>query len=412
MSDSNQTKTFPHLNFTTRDSQLLMTIFKLLWRERSTIITIVFIATLLSGIYSFIMPQTFTSTVSILPPQTEERGSGLAELLSGTTPLFDLSATLGFGGRSTDIFVDILKSRTVAETLIVRNHLLDFFGYSKNSPVGLALEPLQSATTIESLKDGLITISVIVRTSYFASSREVDTIKQKAADIANGYVRALDEVNRAKMISRAKNSRQYIEQQIRVTRVDLDSAYNRLVAFQNKNKLLSLDKQLDGMIRSAAEIKARLVEADIELGLNQSDLKQSSRLLREAQARTDEIQKQYEKLLYGDEARPLDYSVALNKLPDVGRDLANIIREVKILEEVNVYLNRQYYKEKVQEARDLPTIQVLDPAVPAYQRTSPRRLLWLLITFFIGFVVACSLIVVREVIVQKKKSSVDTSSHD
>jgi uncharacterized protein involved in exopolysaccharide biosynthesis len=232
--------------------------------------------------------------------------------------------------------------------------------------------------------------------SYFASKKENDSIKQLAADVANDYAIALDQVNRSKLVSKAKNSRLYLERQIQKTKSELDSAYSRLVAFQRSSKLLSLDKQLDGIIRTAAEIKTRLVEAEVELGFGKQDLKQSSRALLEAQARVDAIQKQYENLLSGSQGQTPDYTVAMNKLPDVSRELAYLLREIKILEEVNVFLNRQYYKEKVQEARDLPTVQILDPAVPAHMRTFPKRMMWIVVSFFLSFVTGCVVVFVRE----------------
>lgn len=386
----------------TEDSRQLDMIARVVWKNRRSIARIVAIATVLSAMYVFIMPQSFTSTVSILPPQNEERSGGLADLLSGNTPLFDISATLGFGGRPSDIFVDILKSRTVAESVIVRHRLREHFGYPPDAAPGLVIEQLQTATQIESAKDGLVILTVTFSTGYFAGSASVTSVKKRAADVANAYVDALDLVNRQKLVSKAKNTRVYLERQIAQTRSDLDAAYSKLVTFQKTNRLMSLDKQLDGIIRAAAEIKARLVEAEAEVGFQQQDLKKSSRALREAQARASSIQEQYQNLLYGAEGQTSDYTVALNKLPDVGRELAGIVREVKVLEEVNAYLNRQFYKERVQEARDLPTVQVLDEAVPAHQRTSPKRALWIIVTLFVSAVVAAIIVLLREAILSAR----------
>ena len=382
---------------TTRDFQSLRFVFSLLWKNRRFIFRIMAIVTIISSAYVFLMPQTFTSTASLLPPQKEDSGNSLADLLSGNMQLFDLGATLGFGGRPADVFVDILKSRTIAESLITKYQLAEKFGISGDKAWRLAIEPLQDATFIETAKDGLITISVTMKTPYLASQKEIDSVKLLAANITNDYIFFLDKVNRTKIVSKAKNSRRYIEEQLHITRLELDTAYTRLVAFQNQNKLLSLDKQLEGMIRYAGEVKTKLVEAEIELGYGEKDLKKSSRLLQDAQARVDELQKHYDQFLFGNESSEgKDYSVALVKLPSLARELANLLRDLKILEEVNIFLNKQYYKEKVQEARDLPTVQVLDAAIPAIKRSSPMRMMWIAVTVFLSFIGACILVVFKE----------------
>lgn len=392
----------PGRSLMTPEADRLLHVWRLLWRERRAIARMTLIATLLSGVYAFIMPQTFTSMVTILPPQSDDRGSGLAELLSGQSQLFDMSATLGFGGRPSDVFVDILKSRTVAESLIRDQKLESFFGLAPGASIGPALELLQNATTIESAKDGLVTVSVSLETPYFSSRAEVDRTKRIAADIANGYAAALDQENRRKMVSRAKNSRIYIEQQLASTRRDLDTAYARLVSFQRSSRLLSLDKQLESVIHTATELRSQFVKAQLELAIGRNEFKESSRVLLEAQDRVNAMRKQYDRVVGGGEENTSDGGLGLNTLPNIGRDLANMLREVKILEEVNVFLNRQYYKEKVQEARDLPTVQILDPAIPAYQRTSPRRAMWLIVSFVLALLVSATVALVRSGATGKK----------
>ena len=76
------------------------------------------------------------------------------------------------------------------------------------------------------------------------------------------------------------------------------------------------------------------------------------------------------------------------RLPAVARDMAGYMRQVKMLEQVMLFLGQQYYQERVQEARDTPTVQVLDRAMPAIQRTAPKRAAWLLTSVLAGFVAA------------------------
>lgn len=378
------------------DAEMFLRLVKLLWNERKTIIVITVIVTVLATAYAFIMPQKFSSYTTILPPKKEERSFGLMDMLSsgGGQEMFDFGATLGLGGRGSDIFVKILESRTVADSLILNHGLAELFGIPSSVSWRFATRPLAEATTIEAAKDGTITLIVTLATGYFASDEEIDRIKLLAADLTNSYVRYLDSVNREKLVSTAKNTRLFIQEHIATTKADLDSAYGQLVAYQEKNKALMIDKQMDALVSAAGALKMQLTQVSTELALAERDLRSDSRTVMELQARLTELQKQYDKLREG-QSSDGDFVLAFMKLPKVARDLSLLVRRVKILEEVNAYLNKQYFKERIQEARDLPTVQVLDPAIPAIQRTAPKRMQWMLTSLVAGFLASIVFVLIR-----------------
>jgi len=61
-----------------------------------------------------------------------------------------------------------------------------------------------------------------------------------------------------------------------------------------------------------------------------------------------------------------------------------LLRDVKVQETVWGLLNQQYYQAKIQEARDTPTIQVLDEAVPPEMKSKPKRKLLVLVGGFLA----------------------------
>ncbi len=368
----------------------------LLRAEWKTILRIALGITVLVTLWSFIMPQTYTSSCTILPPKKEEGGSGLMDILSGgaAPEMFDIGSTFGFGGRPSDLFVRLLTSRTVSDSLILQHHLARFFEIDEDRPWRLAAEPLKEATMIDAAKDGSVTVSVRLSTGIFASAKDVDSVKNLAALLANEYIRLLDVVNREKLVSRARATRLYIADQLVETKRDLDSAYVRLVAFQEGNKTVMVDKQLEALVTAAGTLKMKVAEAAAELRIAQRDLRPGSRALLELQANLDAVQEQYAQL-QGSPGANADLLVPFMKLPQAAASLAKLVRAVKIQEEINAYLNKQYYKERIQEARDVPTVQVLDAAIPAYQRTSPRRLQWAVVSALLGLIAGMGFVVLR-----------------
>ena len=179
---------------------------------------------------------------------------------------------------------------------------------------------------------------------------------------------ALDKINREKISYRAKRAREYIEQQIVQTKTELDSAETRLMEFQKTNKTISLPEQLTSSIESAAKLKAEMVNTEIEIGLLEPNLRADNKMLLALKAKLNELHKEYRKFDIDSD----DYLVAFSDVPELGMDLAKLMRNVKIKNEVYLLLQQQYYREKIQENRDVPTIDILDEAIPPRKQTSPR----------------------------------------
>jgi len=387
-------------HFESRDLDTWRRLFRELWGQKKTVAGIVGAVTVIMLVYVLIMPQTFTSTVTLLPPQQEKSSLGLSSLLQGASslPMLDLGSSLGFGGRPSDIFSEILKSQSVAESLIVQYDLAPFFGVPEDRSYRHAVEPLRESTEIEVNKNGVIRVSVTLGTGFFASSGEIDSIKNMAADVTNDYVRWLDRINRDKLISSARNSRIFIEEELGRTEAELDSAYARLVRFQRENKSVFLEKQMEAALTGASQLRERLMEARTELAMARQDFAEHSKIIAQLQAEIDQLSSQYASLSTGSGEEEGEFHVPFMRVPEVARKMAGYLRDVKTLEQVILYLSQQYYQDRVQEARDTPTVQVLDAAVPAIQRTAPRRAVWMLMTVFFSLLIAVLAVMLRTVL--------------
>jgi len=372
---------------------------RLVWKRRRTVYRIAGIASIVILIYVFIMPQRYDAQVTVIPVPPESSNMGLSSLLAGggnALPFMDIGSTLGLGGRPADLYVRVLKSRTVAESLIVHNNLATYFGVPENQSYRHAIEPLQQLTDVEATKDGVINVTVKLTTGYFPSQEEIDSTKQLAADLANQYVYWLDRVNREKLVSRAQVSRKFIEKEIERTQVDLDSAYNRMVRYQEEHKSLIVEKQLEAALQSAAQLKSQILKARVALGLRKKDFSASSPVVEELESQVEQLIAQYQALSSGADKLGDEFYIPFSEIPVVARDLANLLRRVKVLEQVIIYLNQQYYQDRVKEGRNTPTIQVLDEAVPPLMRSSPRRALWMILTVFFSALFAVSYILITD----------------
>ena len=336
----------------------------------------------------FISPITYKAPVTLLPPSKSNQMTGLGNLLGGG----DFTSFLLGGGAqgNSQLYMEILKSRTAAEYVVKKHNLVEYFDADD---IYDASDQLQNILVLKLSKEGIVTLSVEVKTTFIPMLfADIDSTKSFTADLSNTYIEALDKINREKISYKAKRARQYIEEQLELTKASLDSAEFKLMSFQKDNKTISLPDQLRSAIESSAEIKAEIIKTEIEIGLLEPNLREDNKALLSLRIKLAELQEEYDKFEIGTE----DYLVAFNDVPELGMELARLLREVKIQSEVYLLLQQQYYKEKIQENRDLPTIEVLDEAIPPLKASGPRVIFSTLLSGIFIFLLVSLYFVLKE----------------
>jgi uncharacterized protein involved in exopolysaccharide biosynthesis len=289
---------------------------------------------------------------------------GLGSLLSGNE--FSDLLPSGISNASSQLYIEILKSRSASLYVLKK---LDLQNEYDKQDIYNAAKKLSDDLEIDINKEGIIKLSVKVRTNpiplIFDDAQEK---KKLSADLSNTFIEALDKINREKLVSKSRRARLFIEDQLEQTKIKLDSVESALTEFQKKHKTISLPDQIKSAIETAANLKTEIAKTEVELGLLGYNASQSDRAYISLKRKLDQLNLQYSKIELGSE----DYFVAFKDVPELGRELSVLMREVKIQNEVYMLLQQQYYKEKIQENRDLPTIEILDEAVPPNVKDSPR----------------------------------------
>ena len=330
-----------------------------------TILKVTILSTIfLFLILFFIYPRTYQATVSILPPEQENSLGSFGALLGSG----DFSNLIGGGmsSASSQLYVEILKSRTAALYVVKKNNLVEFYNADDSIE---AAEKLQKSLNTDITKEGIVNLNVDVKSAFipliFSDS---DELKKLSAILSNSFIEALDSINREKLSSKARNARIYIEEQIQETKALLDSAEVALMNFQSKNKTIAIPEQVKAAIEASAQIKSEIIQTEMQLGLIKSDASENSRIVAALNKKLQELKSQYSQFETGSE----DYLLAFKDLPTLGKDLAGLLRDVRIQNEVYVLLQQQYYKEKIQENSEIPTVEILDEAIPPKKPIAPR----------------------------------------
>jgi len=326
-----------------------------------------------------------------MPPDSKGP-SGLAAL-AGLATQIGGSPIAAFAGdalgtpRSGALFIGVLSSRTARENLVDQFDLGSVYGVRSlhlRMSREDALRQLERNTEIsEDRKSGIISISV------------TDRSPDRAAGIARGYVDQLNHLIATLSTSAAGRERTFLGQRLVEVKKDLDEASRDLSQFSSKNSTLDPKDQGVAMVTAAASLQGELIAAESQLqGLSQIYAQNNVRV-RSLRARIAELKRQLSNLSGDDAGTRTETSMPLpsiRQLPLLGATYTDLYRRAKIQETVYEVLTQQYEMAKVEEAKEIPTVRVLDAASVPRKKWGPHRAIETLLGIIVGFLVGCMVV--------------------
>lgn len=353
---------------------------RLLWDNRRLFVRVAIYAMATSILLAFVIPKRYEATTQLMPPENVSneavallgtlgaRGSepsGIAESIGGAA----------FGGVASDLlgmkntgalFVTILYSRTVTDRLIEQFQLQRLYHAKLMEDARRQL--WEHVDMSADRKSGVIGITV------------TDRDPQRAAAMAQAYVSELNRLVAEVSTSAARRERLFLEDRLKTVRADLDGATGRFSQFASANTAIDVPAQGKAMVEAAAWLQGELIFAESQLqGLERIYAPGNVRVQAQ-RARVAELKKQLERLGGNDSTSDAtnDHSPypSMRKLPLLGAKYFDLYRETKIQETLYQLLTQQYELAKVEEAKSIPSVKVLDAAVvPTKKSYPPRRLI-------------------------------------
>jgi uncharacterized protein involved in exopolysaccharide biosynthesis len=286
-----------------------------------------------------------------------------------------------------DLYVGMLKSRTVADSLIARFKLQ--VRLETNTMVETR-KALEKRVNISAGKDGIISIEVD------------DEDPQFAAELANAYVDELYKLTQTLAVTDAAQRRLFFEKQLKQSRDTLATAELAMKRTQEKTGLLQLDAQGQAMISALGEVRAQIAAREVQLSAMRSFATEQNPDYIRTQQELAGLKAQLAKLEKGGDADLLP----TGKLPEAGLEYVRSLREMKYAETLFELMAKQYELARIDEAKDASLIQVLDKAVPPDRKSKPKRSLIVILTALaVGFM-ALLLAFVREALEKSRNDPV------
>ena len=224
----------------------------------------------------------------------------------------------------------------------------------------------------EDRKTGIIAITV------------TDRDPKRARELAQAYIEELNQSVARVSTSSARRERIFLEERLKLVEAELEEDARALSQFSSRN--ITLDPQAQGRasLEGAARLQGELMASESQLRGLEAIYAENNTRVQSLRARIGEMRLQLRKLAgdreeNSDELGDGDVYPSIRKLPLLGMTYFDLSRRVKIQETVYEVLMKQYELAKVQEAKEIPTISVLDgPLIAEKKSYPPRRLFTLL----------------------------------
>jgi capsule polysaccharide export protein KpsE/RkpR len=346
---------------------------RILWDRRMFLAHVAGIGLLLSTVLAFLLPKQYTSTIRLMPPDQASSSNLMMAALAGRASSGFASLAGDFLGMHTSgvLFIGMLESRTVQDDLINKFNLHAVYKHKLWEDTRTSL--VANSAIAEDRKSGIITLTI------------TDKSPQRAAAMAQEYVDELNRVVTDLNTSSAHRERIFLEGRLAQVKDDLESAERQFSEFASKNGAIDIKEQGRAMIEAAAGLEGELIATQTELQSLKQVYADNNVRVRATQAKIDELQRQLHKLGGTSTPSPAEQNTnessmypSIRQLPLLGVSYADLYRRTKVEETVFETLTQQFELAKVEEAKETPSVKVLDPPDIPEKKSSPHRL-WIML---------------------------------
>lgn len=297
----------------------------------------VFLVSAAAAITSLLLPHWYRAEGSFLPSVEERSTFNLAAFLREVAiPTAGLTDAVQAG----DLSVAFLESRRVRDSLVTEFDLVRRY---RAGDVEEAIAALEAHSNFFVGQEGVVHVSI------------EDRAPEVAARLVNRSIELLDHFNAEQRMTKGHRLRLFVERELAQSDQDLRTAEETLERYQTKTRLVPLSSEMESNVSASADLLARKMQVEIELGIKRDLLQEDHQDLRRLRSELAEIDRK------------------LGQLPALGLEYARLLRNLKVREQVHGFLRTEYEQAKIQEQRDTPSITVVDRAEPPLKRARPRR---------------------------------------
>jgi capsule polysaccharide export protein KpsE/RkpR len=380
-------------DYTSEEKEInILDYFSILLKRRKIIIINFIIFAFVSVVISLIMPKTYKAASIIMPSGTT--GGGLLSGMSLNLPGGAFSSLFGGASEETNSLLAIIKSRTIAENTIKKFNLIERYNTANMED---ALKAFTNYLYTSYEEEGTIEVEFEVSTGFFHFDQEEEEARKLCAEITNFLVSELDRLNTMLQTKQAKSYRIFIEKRYEENKKEIEKIENEIKEFSEKSGMISLPDQLSAAITAAAEFESQIAIKEVEFEVLKKILNKDNPQIKKIGTELQELHNKLNEMkLGGSEKDLLPIFPAFAKAPALGIKYIRLQRENEVQNLIYQFLTQQYEQAKLQEAKDTPSIQIIDEAVPPIRKSKPVRSLIVIISSLVGIFIGIFLAFFKE----------------
>ena len=353
----------------------LIDLIKYLWSRKKFIITTVFIITSISIVICLFLPKWYKSTAILMPTTNDD--SALSLLSGGLSGM-------SFGrmfGNNTDQFkiLAIIKSRTFKTQIVKKFNLVEKYNVDN---------------TEEAVKELDDNIDAGIGDEMQIYIGMWDQDQDKIADMVNYAVHCLDSINISISTKKAREMKEFMKYRDEKKIDKLNTIQANLTTYMKSENVFSLENQVLVGLENAGQIQAAIIAAEIELAIAKSATSDNTPNTQMIEEKIDLLQKKYNSLILA--KNPNSILPKFDNIPEIGVHLEKAKRKVEYYSLMLQYLGPQYEKAKIDEKRDLPTIEILDYGVRPERKDKPKRALIVILVAFLSTALSSAYVLIND----------------
>jgi capsule polysaccharide export protein KpsE/RkpR len=172
-------------------------------------------------------------------------------------------------------------------------------------------------------------------------------------------------------IKKAKENRQFLEKRVNDVKDSLQYAEDKLEQFQKKTGMYEAESQTKAILEQIAKFQAQIAEKQTEYSIYKQLYGDNSAQAENAKIVAKEFALKLKQIEAGKDS--INTMLSLNKLPENAINYFRLYGNVQIYTKILEFELPLYEQAKFQEQKDVPILQVIDPAIPPAKRSFPKR---------------------------------------
>jgi uncharacterized protein involved in exopolysaccharide biosynthesis len=215
-----------------------------------------------------------------------------------------------------------------------------------------------------------------------------------SADITNYIVRTLNEKLIELRTQKSKNNRIFLKDRVTEIRESLKNSEDSLMIYQEKSGMLEPVEQFKGIVNAYTTLETELITRQIERSILIQLRGENSPQVNNITLEVEEYERKIREIK--NTGSPEGMIPALDVLPEKGINYFRLLREVEINSKILEFVLPLYEQAKIEEKKDIPTLQVIDYAIPPEKKSFPPRTIITLVITFGVFIITLFFILIRE----------------